>query len=97
MAVVPIRGGKWAAPETEEACPPLGDDLLWGAEAIAVFMFGDSRKRRAVYHLAENRRLPAFKIGHILCARRSVLMAWVAQREEDSVAATLTKRGPPGR
>ena len=97
MVVVPIRGGKWATPETDEACPPLGDDLLWGAEAIATFIFGDRSKRRAVYHLSERYDLPAFKMGRILCARRSVLMAWVEQREKDSVAATLTKRGPPGR
>jgi hypothetical protein len=47
--------------------PPatLGDDLLHGAEAIAVFVFGNEKHRRKVYHYAGDAkvRLPVFRIA----------------------------------
>jgi hypothetical protein len=60
----------------------LASDLLRGAEEIADFMFGNKAQRRKVYHLAETSRLPVFKLGSVLCARRSVLMAWIADQEQ---------------
>lgn len=62
--------------------PDLSDDLLVGANAIAEFMFGDSRKRRQVYHLAHSGQLPIFKLGAILCARKSRLLETIKKREE---------------
>lgn len=59
----------------------LADDLLRGAEAIADYLFGDKSLRRKVYHLAETSRLPVFRLGSVLCARRSVLLAWIANQE----------------
>lgn len=59
----------------------LSDDLLRGAGAIAEFMFGDRRKRRQVYHLAQAGQLPVFKLGATLCARRSTLVAWIEAQE----------------
>ena len=56
-------------------------DLLRGAEEIAEFLFGDPDHRRKVYHLAETSRLPVFRLGSLLCARRSTLLDWVAQQE----------------
>ena len=38
--------------------------------------------RRKVYYLAETSRLPVFRIGSKLCARRSVLIAWIASQEK---------------
>jgi hypothetical protein len=60
----------------------LAPDLLRGASEIAGFMFGEATLRRRVYHLAETSRLPVFKLGAVLCARRSVLMAWIAAQEK---------------
>jgi hypothetical protein len=60
----------------------LADDLLRGADQIAHFLFGDAGQRRKVYHLAETSRLPVFRLGSKLCARRSVLMAWIALQEK---------------
>ena len=60
----------------------LADDLLHGAEAIAEFLFGDRKARRKVYHLAETSNLPTFHLGGKVCARRSVLIAWIARQEK---------------
>ena len=64
----------------------LATDLLSGAHEIAEFMFGDPTRRRQVYHLAEKSKLPVFKLGAILCARRSTLIAWIAAQETKAVA-----------
>lgn len=61
---------------------PLAPDLLRGADRIAEFLFGDAKERRKVYHLAETSRLPVFRLGAMLCARRSVLMNWIATQEQ---------------
>ena len=63
------------------ADPPFADDLLRGADEIAEFLFGDRTLRRRVYHLAETSRIPVFRLGSVLCARKSVLMAWVREQE----------------
>ena len=60
----------------------LTPDMLLGAAAIAEFMYGDRGARRKVYHLAETSKLPLFRLGSQLCARRSVLLAWIAEQEE---------------
>ena len=64
-----------------DAPDKLGDDLLRGAEAIAEFLFGDRRQRRKVYHLAETSRLPIFRLGSMLCGRRTALMKWIEEQE----------------
>jgi hypothetical protein len=60
----------------------LAPDLLRGADKIADFLFGDTGQRRKVYHLAETSRLPVFRLGSLLCARRSILLAWIAEQEQ---------------
>ena len=60
----------------------LAGDLLRGAGAIAVFLFGSAQERRKVYHLAETSRLPTFHLGSLLCARKSVLLQWIAEQEK---------------
>jgi hypothetical protein len=78
-----------------EALPPNGEalpsgsfdaDLLEGADEIATFLFGSPKRRRTVYHLTEKSRLPVFRLGAVLCARRSTLTAWVAEQERRAVA-----------
>ena len=56
-------------------------DLLRGGAAIAEFLFDDPQQRRKVYHLAKTSRLPVFRLGSLLCARKSTLLEWVARQE----------------
>jgi len=58
-------------------------DLLYGLPAIAG-QLGLSNDQ--VRHLAKSHGLPTFKLGRSVCARRSTLMAWLAEREEASRA-----------
>jgi hypothetical protein len=74
-----------ACPATAEPCPTLADDLLRGADPIAVYMFDDKRQRRKVYHLSETTDIPIFKLGGILCARKSKLMRWIEQQEAEAM------------
>jgi hypothetical protein len=62
--------------------PEFFEDTLHGADEIAEFLFGSARERRKVYHLAETSRLPLFRLGSVLCARRSVLLEWVRAQED---------------
>lgn len=71
--------------------PEFAADNLRGAAAIAEFLFGDRLLRRKVYHLAETSRLPVFRLGTVLCARRSRLMAWIAEQEERGQRLTHRK------
>ena len=61
----------------------LGDDLLHGADAIAKFMFGDVKHRRKVYYLTgeATKGLPHFKMGSLICARKSTILTWIAEQE----------------
>lgn len=64
---------------------PLVSDLLRGADKIAEFVFGDTALRRRAYHHAtevkEERRIPVFRLGNVLCARRFTLLRWIAEQE----------------
>lgn len=62
---------------------PLGDDLLHGADAIAKFMFGDAKHRRKVYYLTGEapKGMPHFKMGSLICARKSTILNWIAEQE----------------
>ena len=57
-------------------------DLLRGAEEIAQFLYGDRELRRKVYHLVATSNFPVFKLGSMICARKSVLLKWVKDQEE---------------
>ena len=72
-----------AVPATEESCPTLAEDLLRGAEEIAIFMFGDVKHRRKVYYLTGEapKGMPHFKMGSVICARKSTLLNWIVQQE----------------
>jgi len=64
----------------------LKDDILRGADEIAALLYGDSRLRRRVYHLAATQRLPVFRLGQVICARRSKLLDWIAEQERTAMA-----------
>lgn len=57
----------------------LAADILRGADAIGAFL---GFPRRSIYHLAATGGMPYFRIGDIICARRSTLIAWIAAQEE---------------
>ncbi len=69
------------APNEETFQQPLADDILRGADEIAEFIFGDRASRRKVYYLAECTKLPIFRLGSVLCARKSVLLQWISGQE----------------
>jgi hypothetical protein len=62
--------------------PEFAKDLLRGAEEIAQFLHGDSELRRKVYHLVATSNLPHFKLGSMICARKSVLLKWIKDQED---------------
>lgn len=62
--------------------PEFAKDLLRGAEDIAQFLYGDEKLRRKVYHLVATSNLPVFKLGSMICARKSVVLKWIADQEE---------------
>ncbi|GLR86517.1 DNA-binding protein [Bradyrhizobium iriomotense] len=74
-----------AAPQNKQV--HLADDILKGADAIADFLFHGtsddqrSRNRRKVYYLVESSRLPIFRLGSMLCARKSKLLDFIATQE----------------
>jgi hypothetical protein len=62
----------------------LHDDILRGADEIALFVFGPGKNlRRKVYYLVETKRLPVFRLGaERLYARRSTLLGWIKSQEQ---------------
>lgn len=54
-------------------------DLLFGVPAIAQFLgLGEWQAR----HQIRNGRIPTFKIGKSICARRSTLQTWLNDLEK---------------
>jgi hypothetical protein len=66
---------------TKQSAGSLAGDILHGAEGIADFLYGDGKLRRKVYNLVETARLPHFRLGAVICARKSVLLSWIAEQE----------------
>jgi hypothetical protein len=64
----------------------LAADILRGADDVAQFLFGSRDQRRKVYHLSATSNLPVFKLGSMICARKSVLVKWIAEQEGRSAA-----------
>jgi hypothetical protein len=69
---------------TETNSNGLGDDLLLGAAEISNFIFGTPARRRGVYHLVATSRLPIFRLGSQIAARRSTIAAWIEGQERQS-------------
>lgn len=59
----------------------LATDILRGADELAEFLFGNRNQRRKVYHLTATSTLPVFKLGSMICARKSVLVKWITEQE----------------
>ncbi len=60
----------------------IADDILKGANEIAEFTGID---RRSVYYAIKKGRLPTFKIGAGVFARRSTLTAWISAQENQAI------------
>jgi hypothetical protein len=72
--------------------------MLNGAEQIGLFWFGNDRgATRRVYYLAgevpADQRPPIFKIGSVLCARKSTLLTWIVEQETRAGKSSAPPRG----
>jgi hypothetical protein len=76
---------------TDPTTSELADDLLCGAHEISKFIYGRKGSRRKIYYLAEASRLPVFRIGSVLCARKSVVLGWIAGQENRVAQAIRTR------
>ena len=79
--------------------PAFADDLLRGADEIAQFLFGTPSQRRKVYHLAATSKLPVFRLGSMICARRSIVIGWIEAQEgrpANDNAGAVGRSGPSG-
>jgi hypothetical protein len=72
-----------AGPAMAEPC--LADDLLRGADELAEFIYGDRRQRRKVYHLGETSSFPLFRLGGMLCGRRSRIKQFIEAQEAEAM------------
>ena len=60
----------------------LPEDILEGARAIAIFLFGDAKYQRKVFYLASKKRLPVFGFGTAtIYARKSTLLKFIEEQE----------------
>lgn len=57
----------------------LNEDLLIGADEIACF-YGVATRR--IYALAAANRIPTFKLGQAICARRSTCLKHLEDQED---------------
>lgn len=71
---------------TESPPPSQSLDLLIGADKIAEYIYGDAKLRKRIYHLADNRAIPTFRLGNMLCARRSTIVQWIIKQERMATA-----------
>ena len=65
--------------------PSEAADLLYGVPAIAEYL---ELRPRVIHHMIDRIGLPTFKLGGKVCARRSTLMTWLAER--DAAARKVT-------
>jgi hypothetical protein len=63
----------------------LDGDILRGAGEISAFLFGSAKERRKVYHLRDKSKLPTFRIGATICARRTKLLSWIEEQERSAL------------
>jgi hypothetical protein len=77
----PSGGCHLSEPAAASSPASIAGDILYGADGIAEFLYGNAKLRRKVYNLVETGRIPYFKLGAGLCARKSVLLAWIAAQE----------------
>lgn len=62
----------------------IAGDILKGAEEIAAFLGEDAR---AIFYAISKGRLPHFRVGQNIRARKSSLLAWISEQEQAARAA----------
>lgn len=67
----------------------FASDVLYGAKAIARFLFGTEAEATKVYRLGE--ALPLFKLNGVICGRKSRLTAQIIASEKGT-CSTLSAR-----
>ena len=76
--------------------PPdsMGGDLLFGAPAIAWFLFGSRSKAalRRIYNLADGGSIPTFYIGTTVCASKRTISATIAAAEAKGRVSAESRR-----
>ncbi len=56
----------------------MNGDILKGSKAIAAWL---GLNERTIRSQVSNGRLPYFKVGQAICARKSTLLGWIAEQE----------------
>ncbi|MGY8666189.1 DNA-binding protein [Bradyrhizobium sp. UFLA05-109] len=60
----------------------LPEDILEGARAIAIFLYGNAKYQRKVFYLVSRKRLPTFHLGTAtIYARKSTLLKHIEEQE----------------
>ena len=66
--------------------------LIFGAEAMALRLFGSSALKRRVYHLSNAGELPTFRMGSTLCTTEALLNEFIRSREDAALEAATQRR-----
>lgn len=74
----------------------LSGDLLYGAAAIARFLFGSEKDRRKVYGLADSAAIPTFKLNGVACGRRTSIASRILERERIGRSPHDLRSNPEG-
>lgn len=68
---------------------PLHEDIVRSADRLAKFVYGPAEdekeaeaNRRRIYHLATKSGTPFFKLGGVLCGRKSTILRWIEAQEQ---------------
>jgi hypothetical protein len=71
--------------KVEPILQTLADDLLSNVGAIAFFYLGKDtpKNRRIIYRLVEERKLPVFRDGNSIKARKSRLLRHITEQEDN--------------
>lgn len=82
--MTPTTNARSVTGEGTAAPTGLSGDLLHGADAIAEFLFGSPDHRRKIYYYTSDARvrMPHFRLGSVICARKSTLIDWIARQEQ---------------
>jgi hypothetical protein len=66
----------------------LANELLHGVRPISEFVYGKApdkkaaeRNVRRAYHAISKGDIPTFRIGGVICARKSTILQWIAEQE----------------
>ena len=62
----------------------ISQDVLYGADAVGGFT---GLNPRQVYHLAQTNKIPVFRMGTLICARKSTILQWIADQEAKATGA----------